>query len=33
MARPRGFLARALYDKYHNDAYIENYDMKVSLNF
>ncbi|XP_070509002.1 protein-L-histidine N-pros-methyltransferase [Chironomus tepperi] len=29
MARPRGILARALYDKYHNDAYIENYDMKL----
>lgn len=27
MARPRGFLARALYDKYHNDQYIENFDM------
>lgn len=29
MSRPRGALARALYDKYHNDAFIENYDMKL----
>jgi len=29
MARPRGFLARALYDKYHNDQYIDNYDMTL----
>lgn len=29
MSRPRGVLARALYDKYHNDAFIENYDMKL----
>lgn len=29
MARPRGYLARALYDKYHNDDYIENYDKKL----
>jgi hypothetical protein len=26
MARPRGYLARTLYDKYNNDQYIENYD-------
>lgn len=26
-ARPRGYLARTLYDKYNNDQYIENYDF------
>lgn len=27
--RPRGTLARALYDKIHNDQYLEGYDMKL----
>lgn len=29
MSRPRGYLARALYDKYNNDQYIENYDYSL----
>lgn len=27
--RPRGTLARALYDKIHNDQYLEGYDMNL----
>lgn len=27
--RPRGTLARALYDKIHNDQYLEGYDMSL----
>lgn len=27
--RPRGTLARTLYDKIHNDQYLEGYDMKL----
>lgn len=26
MSRPRGYLARTLYEKYNNDQFIENYD-------
>lgn len=29
MSRPRGYLAQALYDKYNNDQYIENYDYSL----
>lgn len=28
-AGPRGYLARALYEKYNNDQYIENYDYSL----
>lgn len=27
--RPRGTLARTLYNKIHNDQYLEGYDMKL----
>lgn len=27
--RPRGTLARTLYDKIHNDQYLEGYDMRL----
>lgn len=27
--RPRGYLARTLYDKYNNDRFIENYDFTL----
>lgn len=27
--RPRGTLARTLYDKIHNDQYVEGYDMRL----
>lgn len=27
--RPRGTLARTLYDKIHNDEYLEGYDMRL----
>lgn len=27
--RPRGTLARTLYDKIHNDHYLEGYDMRL----
>lgn len=29
MSRPRGYLAKALYDKYNNDQYIDNYDYSL----
>lgn len=29
--RPRGALARTLYEKVHNDQYLEGYDMKLVI--
>lgn len=31
--RPRGTLARTLYDKIHNDQYLEGYDMRLVRDF
>lgn len=31
--RPRGTLARTLYDKVHNDQYLEGYDMSLVRDF
>lgn len=31
--RPRGTLARTLYNKIHNDQYLEGYDMRLVREF